>query len=157
MAILRKVLIERGMNEIRIYHSVWKRVLDIVLDGALVALGVSALKSGIKPAALCWFLIICFGLLGLFTLYMLVRDLIRKEPYLVITEESVTLNEGKKRVIRFADVESFRLAGLLLSKMIAVKFLNERAQDAVMVMDTTMKPKAILNLLNERLAAAKKA
>ena len=145
------------MNEIRVYHSIWKRLLGIAADGASVALGVYALQQGVKPAFICWFLIVFLGLAGLFTLYQLVTDLIRKEPYLVITDETVTINEFKKREFRFADVASFRLAGFLFSKMIAVTFQNERAQDAVMVMDTTLRPKALLHLLNERLAAAKKA
>ena len=145
------------MEEIHVYHAIWKSAIDIAVDAVCVAFGIHALRMGIKPTFVCWFAIVSFALFGLTVIYTILRERIGHRPYLVITDEAVILDSGKKREIRFADVESFKLAWVPFNRIIGVKFLNERAQDAVFAGDLTMKWKDLINVLNERLAAAKKA
>ena len=145
------------MEEIHVYHSIWKSAFDIVVDAACIALGIHALRMGIKPTFVCWFAIVSFTLFGLTVIYTILRERFGHRPYLVITDEAVILDSGKNREIRFDEVESFKLAWVPFGRIIGVKFLNERAQDVVFAGDVTMKWKDLINVLNERLAAVKKA
>ena len=45
------------MNEIKIYHSVWKTALTILADLLIVALGVFAIQMGSTPV-IAWFLVV---------------------------------------------------------------------------------------------------
>ena len=145
------------MNEIRVYLSIWRSVIDIVINGCLTAMGVAALLKGVKPAFVCWFVIIVFGFIGLSSLFTVLKERLGNKPYLVIKDESMTVRFGKEREIRFADVDSFQLSGFYFSKTIIINFPGTRKQDAFIARNLNMRPEAIFALLNERLAAAKKA
>ena len=161
------------MEEIRIYHSLWKNGLLILVCFAFAGLGVHSLivhpeKSGI----VFWLGLLFFGLGGLFMLWLILRERITDKPYYVVTDESVIMNSGLKAwEIRFADVKSFFLMG----KMIGIRYKKdieagttiEEVEDGISmrkktllnpgepydiyVTDLSKKPKDILNLLNQRL------
>ena len=161
------------MEEIRIYHSLWKNGLLILICFAFAGLGVHSLivhpeKSGIV-FCLC---ILFFGLGGLFMLWLILRERITDKPYYVVTDESVTMNSGLKAwEVRFDDVESFFLVGKM---MIGIRYKKDReiqkmedasclgrivrhfnqriggSQEHLYVSDMTMKPQELCDLLNKR-------
>lgn len=165
------------LKEIRIYHSLWKTGLLILVCFAFAALGLHSLivhpeKSGLW----LWLGLLLFGLGGLFMLWLILRERITDKPYYLVTDESVTMNSGLKAwKVRFDDVERFFLVG----KMIGIHYkedreiqkmedasglgrivrrFNERiggSQEHLYAADLTMKPKELCDLLNERVKKMK--
>ena len=165
------------MEEIRVYHSLWKTGILILVCFAFAALGLHTLivhpeKSGF----VFWLGLLFFGLGGIFMLWLILRERITGKPYYLVTDESVIMNSGLKAwEIRFADVESFFLVG----KMIGIRYnkdkeiqkmedasglgrlvrrFNQRigdAQEHLYVSGMTMKPKELCDLLNERVKKVK--
>ena len=143
------------MNEIKIYHSVWKSAITIVVDLMLVALGVWGILGG-KTPILAGFFAVFFCFAAVMTAWPLVKERINKEPYLTITEDCVKVSGRKGQEFRFADVESFRLRRFLFDGIIEVNYHNERmTPGAIMVSDVAIKMKDLYAILNERLAACK--
>ena len=143
------------MNEIKVYHSIWKSAITIVVDLLLMALGVSGVLSGTTPI-LAGFLAAFFCFASVMTAWPLVKERITKEPYLTITDDCVKVAGRKGQEFRFADVESFVLKRFLFDGMIEVNYRNERATPgAIMVSDVAIKLKDLQAILNERLEAHK--
>ena len=167
------------MNEIKIYHSVWKNVITIIMCLAFVVL-VLVIRPEEGIPWFGWLAVVFFGLGGLFMAFQIIREKITHRPYLIITDESVRMNSGKGWEIRYADVDSFFLTKVGSSKMIGITYKKEiesrkmeeakevgRAvrkfntmiagtPEAIPAYDLTLKPKEIIELLNERLIASKK-
>ena len=143
------------MNEIKVYHSVWKLAITIVVDLLLMALGVWGVLSGTTPIlAGCLAAFFCFAIV--MTAWPLVKERITKEPYLTITDDCVKVSGRKGQEFRYADVESFVLRRFLFDGIIEVNFRNERATPgAIMASDLAIKLKELHAILNERLAACK--
>ena len=143
------------MNEIKVYHSVWKAAITIVVNLPLLALGVWGVLSGTTPIlAGCLAAFFCFAIV--MTAWPLVKERITKEPYLTITDDCVKVSGRKGQEFRFVDVESFRLRRFLFDGMIEVNYRNERmTPGAIMVSDVAIKLKDLQAILNERLAACK--
>lgn len=165
------------MEEIRVYLSLWKTGILILVCFAFAALGLHTLivhpeKSGF----VFWLGLLFFGFGGIFMLWLILRERITGKPYYLVTDESVIMNSGLKAwKIRFADVESFFLVG----KMIGIRYnkdkeiqkmedasglgrlvrrFNQRignAQEHLYVSGMTMKPKELCDLLNERVKKVK--
>lgn len=165
------------MEEIRVYHSLWKTGILILVCFAFAALGLHTLivhpeKSGF----VFWLGLLFFGFGSIFMLWLILRERITGKPYYLVTDESVIMNSGLKAwEIRFADVESFFLVG----KMIGIRYnkdkeiqkmedasvlgrlvrrFNQRigdAQEHLYVSGMTMKPKELCDLLNERVKKMK--
>jgi hypothetical protein len=165
------------MEEIRVYLSLWKTGILILVCFAFAALGLHTLivhpeKSGF----VFWLGLLFFGFGGIFMLWLILRERITGKPYYLVTDESVIMNSGLKAwEIRFADVESFFLVG----KMIGIRYnkdkeiqkmedasglgrlvrrFNQRignAQEHLYVSGMTMKPKELCDLLNERVKKVK--
>lgn len=148
------------MNEIKVYHSVWKRGITILLDLLLVALGVSVIMSDSLKGGylvLAWCLVVFFCLGALIAAYPPIKEWITKEPYLTITDDCVQVAERKGLVIRYADVESFVRKRALVESVIVVNYSNEKATPgAILASDLTIRPKELFKILNERLAAHKR-
>ena len=143
------------MNEIKVYHSVWKLAITIVVDLLLLAFGVWCVLSGTTPI-LAGCLAAFFGFAAVMTAWPLVRERTTKKPYLTITDDCVKVSGRKGQEFRYADVESFRLRRVLFDGMIEVNYRNERATpDAIMVSDLAIKMKELHAILNERLEACK--
>lgn len=165
------------MEEIRIYHSLWKTGLVVLVCFAFAALGIHSLvahpeKSGFE----IWLGSLFFGLGGIFMLWLILRERITNKPYYVVTDESVTMNSGWKAwEVRFDDVERFFLVG----KMIGIRYRKDReiqkmedasrigrivrqfnqriggSQEHLYASNMTMKPKELCDLLNERVKKKK--
>ena len=143
------------MNEIKVYHSVWKAAITIGADLLLVALGVWGILNG-KTPILGSFFVLFFGFAVVMTVWPLVKERITKEPYLTITDDCVKVSGRKGQEFRFVDVESFRLRRFLFDGMIEVNYHNERTTPgAIMVSDVAIKLKDLHAILNERLEAHK--
>ena len=143
------------MNEIKIYHSVWKSAITIVADLLLIAFGVWGILDG-KTPVLAGFFVLFFGFAVVMTAWPLVKERITKESYLTITDDCVKVSGRKGQEFRFADVESFRLRRFLFDGIIEVNYRNERATPgAIMASDLAIKLKELHAILNERLEAHK--
>lgn len=135
------------MEEIKIYHSLWKNAKQILFCIAFTALGVYVIAKGAQGKTLfwAWTSIIFFGCGGLIIIYDLLMQHITHLPYMLITNEYVRVNvtHKKKIEIRFADVKSFYLINakvpstkrgrLRFSKMpqifIGIRYKSEMEQD----------------------------
>lgn len=166
------------MEEIRVYHSLWKNGLLIVVCFAFAAIGIYSLVVHPEKSWLWAGVgILFFGLGGLFMLWLMLRERITDKPYYLVTDESIIMNSGLKSwEIRFADVERFFLTG----KMIGIRYKKDReiqkyedasklgrivrrfnvritgSQEALPADDMTIKPKVLCDLLNERVKRLRK-
>lgn len=143
------------MNEIKVYHSIWKSAITILVDLLLVALGVWSVLSGTMPIlAGCLAAFFCFG--AVIVAWPPLQERIAKEPYLTVTDDCVKVSGRKGQEFRFADVESFRLRHFLFGGIIEVNYRNERmTPGAIIVSDVAIKMKELHAILNERLEAHK--
>ena len=93
------------MEEIRIYHSLWKNGLVILICFALAALGIySLVEHPEKSGFWFWLGFLFLGLGGIFMLWLILRERIADKPYYLVTDESVIMNSGLKAwEVRFAD------------------------------------------------------
>ena len=172
------------MEEIRIYHSIWRMLLMGLVGLVFAALCVAILRSP-RPGneILGWISIVFFGLGGLALLYWALKEKLTGQPFLTITDESIVYSGGwKQYVIHFADVDSFVLLGGRQNKIIGIhyKMRVERqkmedasfigrlvrkfnkavsgTQESISLTGVPMKAQELCDLLNERLkkiAAAK--
>ena len=159
------------MEEIRIYHSLWKTGFLILVCFAFAALGIYSLVANPeKSGFVFWLDLLFFGFGGIFMLWLILKERITGKPYYLVTDESVIMNSGLKAwEVRFVDVESFFLVG----KMIGIRYkknkeiqkmedvsglgrlvrrFNQRiggSQEYLYAADLTMKPKELCDLLNK--------
>ena len=137
------------MEEIRIYHSLWKNAPIILICFAFAAFGIRTLV--VHPEKMgfgLWLGLLFFGLGGIFMLWLVLRERITGKPYYVVTDESVIMNSGMKAwEVRFADVERFFLTG----KMIGIIYKKDRE---IQKMEDANDPdlSAVQQWLRERIA-----
>lgn len=96
------------MEEIKIYRSLQKNALLLLVCAVFACGGVYLLISGAQ-AFLAWGNIVLFGGLGLYLLYLLVRERLGDHPYLVISEDGIAVDGQRVWAVSFADVEAFHL------------------------------------------------
>ena len=165
------------MEEVKVYHSLWKNAILVAVCFAFSVSGIYLLiRQPESNHIILWTGIIFFGLGGLFMLWLMLKERITHTPYYVITDKSVIMNSGMKVwEVRFADVEKFSLTSVAPSKMIGIHY-NRDAEwakeedsgsvvrmvrkmntkiagvgEALPVGDLTIKPQQLCDLLNERL------
>ena len=168
------------MEEIKIYHSIWKNLIVVAMCLAFVVLGVLQLLNG-RNSFLVWVGTLFFGIGGLFMLYIILRQRITNKPFYVITDECIYMDSGmKKWEVRFADVEEFYLFNVMSSKQIGIKYkkevelqkmneansagrtvrkINEKiagSQESLPADDFTIKPQQLCDLLNMKLNKVKR-
>ena len=168
------------MEEIRVYQSIWRNAFTILVALVFAVLGVYLILNG-KGGFLAWASTIFFGLGALFMLYALVREKITGKPYLVITDKAVVMNGGGKDFeIPFADVDTFLMTGVFGNKMIGIQYTKEAeakqtaeassagravrkfnkfvsgVPGAIPASGLSIRPRVLLELLNERLEAFRK-
>ena len=169
------------MDEIHIYHSIWKNAVIILVGLVFSAMGIYLLLNG-KNGFLVWASTLFFGLGSLFILYLLVRERLSDKPYLVITDKSVIMNSGPKSFeVSFADVDKFLFTDTFGTNMIGIRYTKEAeanktanasaagqklrkvnkfiagAPEAIPASELSIRPSVILELLNERLEAFRKS
>jgi hypothetical protein len=162
------------MEEIRIYHSIWRNIPLLAVCFVFAATGVLMLLDG-GQSFIAWTGILFFGGGGLFVLFLILRERICDKAYYIITDKSVLVDGMKKWEVRFADVEKFYLINVASSKQIGIKYkkevefqkmndassagrtfrkLNERlagVQESLPADGLNIKPQELCDLLNMRL------
>ena len=166
-------------EEIKIYRSVWRNALLILCCLTFAAGSVLILLDGNeKPLMViiaAWIGILFFGLGGLFVAYLVLKELLTRTPYLIITDEKVIMNGEKPWEASFADVEIFFLTRVSTARMIGVKYNKNievqrldnagqwgravrnfnvnlvGAQESIAADGLKIKPQALCDSLNERL------
>lgn len=169
------------MEEIKIYHSLWRMLLMGIGGLAFAVLNFLILRSP-KPGNVFigYIGIVFFGLGGLALIYWALKERLTGRPFLTITEEGIVYNGGWKQYeIRFADVNSFVLLGGRQNKFIGIRFKKgvERqkmedasfigrlarkfnlavsgTQESISLSGVPMKAQELCDILNERLKNAK--
>ncbi len=167
------------MEEIRVYHSLWKSVFLIAICFGFVTMCIQSLAT---EKLMSWLGIVIFGFAGLFMLWLMLKERMMHAPYYVITADSITMNSGLKSwTVRFADVDGFFLTRAALSNMIGIRYkqgvqvrkleesgqlgrmvrqFNEQvsdSQEGLPADGLTMKPEVLCNLLNERVKQLREA
>lgn len=98
------------MKEIKIYHSIRKNGTSALFWFCLAVLGLTLILWGRKPVPVSVFFgTALFTFSALFYIFILLKERITHNPYLLITEEGLRLNWGNALDIRYADVEGFFL------------------------------------------------
>jgi len=162
------------MEEIKVYHSLRKKAMLLIVCVVFVVAAIFLLNQG-GNQFIAWICILFFGIGGLFIASLVIKEKITGKPYLLITDKSVVMNSLKDWEIAFSDVEYFKLIGEMNSMMIGIKYKDniERkkteeaekiisliremnielagCQEAIPASGLTMKPELLCELLNKRL------
>jgi hypothetical protein len=98
------------MEEIKIYHSIWKNLPTILISLVFTILCIYALTQGKGSPLWVWAGLLFFGLGGLFMLFMLLRERLFHKPYITITDDKVIVNHvGRIWEYNLADIHRFDL------------------------------------------------
>ena len=145
------------MEEIRIYHTIWRRELFIAIFSLAVTFLIPFVGT-FKPRD--YGMMLFLGLMGLFILFTVFRERLLHRPYLTITDESIIINREhrSKMIIRFDEVKSFEretlsfLGHTSYTGMIIVHLKNGNGfVNIISANGLTMKSQQLFDLLNERL------
>lgn len=167
------------MKEIRIYHSVKKNIALIVVGFLFTSLGFFMLHHNnhdVRYVVGGWLSMLFFGSGSLLVLYNLLREIVTRHPYYIITDECVYVNGVRKKWnVRFEDVERFymmevskaKLIGIIYKKDIELQKLKDAgrmentirrfnieisgSQEALLAERFTISPQQLCDLLNMRL------
>lgn len=161
------------MEEVRVYHSLWKNLPVIALSFAFTA--VFFLMDFENKQLIKWLGILFFGGGGLFMVYLILKERITNTPCIVITENGVSVSSRKSFEVRFEDVNAFFIIDISKTKQIGIRYKNgvreikmdnakqfERlirkaneeiasAQESIPASGLTIKPQALCDLMNDRL------
>ena len=117
------------MEEIRIYHSIWKNIGLIATCFVFVAMGILMLLRG-EQSFIAWtgilFFILFFGGGGLFVLFLILRERISHKAYYIITDESVGRTFRKLNELLAGVQESLPADGLNIKPQELCDLLNMR-------------------------------
>ena len=98
------------MEEIKIYHSVWKYLPTILISLVFTIIFIYAMTQGNDTPLWVWGGLLFFGLGFLFMLFMVLRERLFHKPYITITDEKVVVNHvGRIWEYNLADVHCFEL------------------------------------------------
>ena len=169
------------MEEIKIYHSLW-RMLLLILGSILFVLGgiyVLHMHKNVFHLVVGWSSIVFFGCGGIVLLWSFLKERLFDRPHLTINDEGI--DEGisyrgmKTWHVRFADVASFEVRRLGDNNFVAINYkpvvelqkmenasilgrlfrsMNIcliNAQESISVVDISMKADELCHLLNQRL------
>ena len=157
------------MEEIKVYHSVWKRLPVILIGFAFSAWAVFALWQGRGQSWKSWLCLLLSGVGSLLYLYLTLKERWSDKPYLTVTGKSLIVNNGYvfgrgwyMSEIDLADVELFELMprsilhkrGPRLRIHYKGRMEEKYPTDLVgqiPVGDIDMKPQLLCDLLNEQL------
>ena len=165
------------MEEIRIYHSLWRMLLLVLVSLAIAVAGFFIAIHSPKGFHIVvgWISVVFFGLGGLYMLYGMLKERLTGKPFLTITDKCIIIETMKQTIVNFADVKSFQVVKMRNQKFIAIHYkpdveqqkmgeagtigrsirsLNRRlvnAQETISTTGTGMKSDELCDLLNERL------
>ena len=139
------------MEEIRIYHSIWKSALVMVGCVAFTVIGIHMLHHENSDWR-AWLGILFFGLGGLFYLWFFLKERLTQKPFIIVTDSRLIMNSVKKYDVDFRDVKAFYLTKVGTVNMIGAQSkTNKKRYKPFSVDGLTMKPKELCDLLNQRL------
>lgn len=163
------------MNEIKIYHSVWKMAIYIIgcflfAEGGWYMIGNPRNNLDIFIG---WLGVLFFGLGGLMLLCLAINEFLLRKPYLTITDKSVIARSITTKEYLLEDVERFqylknwKLIGIHYKNDVGRKKMKEaggigrfvrklnikltNTQEAISAYVLPMKPEELCKLLNSRL------
>ena len=114
------------MNEIKIYSSLWKRLLlffSCLVFVAIVIFELFVIRDiNVYEKAVLIFGLFFFGLGGLYLLTLTIKEKIYHIPFLLINEDGLIINKLKKQKILFKQVKSFSLINVSGAKQIGVHY-----------------------------------
>ena len=157
------------MEEIKVYHSVWKRLPIILVGFAFSVWAIYAVWQGYGQAWKAWLCLLLFGFGSLLYLYLTLKEKWSDKPYLTVTSTSLIVNNGYvfgrgwyMAEIALTDIDYFELVpmsilhkrGPRLRIHYKGRMENKYPTDLVgqiPVGDINMKPQLLCDLLNEQL------
>ena len=116
------------MEEIRIYHSLWRMLLLVLASFAFaVACFFMTLHSSKGfDIVVGWVGVVFFGLGGLYMLYGMLKERLTGRPFLTITDKSLIIEKMKQTIVNFADVQSFRVVKMGRQEFVAVHYKHSK-------------------------------
>ena len=145
------------MEEIRVYHTIWRKELFCGI-GCLAVTALIPFVGIFTPGDGGVMLVLC--LWGLYLLSTVFRERWQHRPYLTITDESIIMQrkDYPENVIRFDEVKSFEretsrfLGHTSFTGSIIVHLKNGHGFVSIIgASDLTMKSQQLYDQLNERL------
>ena len=162
---------KESLEEIWVYRSIWKTLLTILETVPFTVGAIIMLIKG-KAVVLAWLIILFFGGCALVMVYLLLKQLITRRPYMIIGDQSVRVFGNKEYEVSYADVEEFYI---LDNNLIGIRYKSQvednkmeqsgtvernlrkwaksatGSQEALTASGLTIKPKVLCAILNERL------
>ena len=145
---------KRPMEEIKIYHSLW-RMLLLILGSILFVLGgiyVLHMHKNVFHLVVGWSSIVFFGCGGIVLLWSFLKERLFDQPHLTINDEGISYRGMKtwhyKPVVELQKMENASILGRLFRSM-NICLIN--AQESISVVDISMKADELCHLLNQRL------
>jgi len=169
------------MQEIRIYHSLWRTLLLVLCAAAFTYACVTMLidpRVNLFMKLIAVIGVVFFGLGSLFMLFMLIRERLAHQPFMTITDKCVIVRGAQAFVVNFSDVEAFEMIQVGSQKFVAIhykpnveiqkmedaSFLGRMvrrinmgvgdAQEHLSTSGMSMKIEELFSILNERLKQA---
>ena len=113
------------MQEIKIYHSVWRTLLLLLCGAAFTYASVMILmdsRTNFFMNIIAVMGVVFFGLGSLFMLIMVVRERLAHQPFMTITDKSVIVRGTQAFVVNFSDVQSFKMIHVGSQKFVAIHY-----------------------------------
>ncbi len=104
-------------DEIKIYHSIWKTSLLLLVCILFTALAIF-MYDDVNPI-ISIMTILFFGGGGMFMLYLILKERFSGSPYILITNNYVRIN---KRVINFNEIDSLNLIDIRRTKIVGIVY-----------------------------------
>ena len=169
------------MQEIRIYHSIWRTLLFTLGCAAFVVMAFTIIvdSQSSRFMQVVGIVGLLFFGLGLFVIpFMTIRERITGKAYITITDKSIIVRASTSFIINFSDVMSFDIAKMGKHNFVAIHYkpnveiqkfedasffgrlarrLNTNltgAQENLTTEGTNIKTEELLKILNERLKRA---
>lgn len=165
------------MEEIKIYHSLWRMML-LILACILFVLGgifILHMHRNVFELVVGWVGILFFGCCGIVLLWSFLKERLFDQPHLTINDEGISYRGMKTWHVRFADVASFEVRKLGDNNFVAINYkpvvelqkmenasilgrllrsMNKRlinAQESISTVGINMTADELCHLLNQRL------
>ena len=113
---------KRPMEEIKIYHSLW-RMLLLILGSILF--DVLHMHKNVFHLVVGWSSIVFFGCGGIVLLWSFLKERLFDRPHLTINDEGISYRGMKTWHVRFADVASFEVRRLGDNNFVAINYKPE--------------------------------
>ena len=113
------------MQEIRIYHSLWRTLLLVLCAAAFTYAGVTMLidpRVNLFMKLIAVIGVVFFGLGSLLMLFILIRERLAHQAFMTITDKCVIVRGAQAFVVNFSDVEAFEMIHVGSQKFVAIHY-----------------------------------